>query len=160
MSDEKNISRGGKRMTAGRKPGVPNRTTRESRAAIALFVEQNLPRLDNWLQQLANGLPKVDANGEVIRDKQGSVVYVVKPDVGASIKAVSDICEYHLPKLMRSDVAVVAQVENIHTLEVSQLTSQQLQERVAMFLGMTEPNTIEGESVEIPEWLNVGPENG
>jgi len=146
----------------GRPFGAVAKTTRESRKAIALFVDQNLPRLDNWLQQVANGLPKVDAEGKPIRDNQGSVVYVVKPDPVAAIKCVTDIAEYHLPKLSRSEQSAVVRVEQ-GELDVSTMNLADLKRYVLRQAGIdaTELNTlidIDAESTlvpveAVPDWL-------
>lgn len=81
-----------------------------------MFVEQNLPRLDCWMQQVANGIPKVDMNCEPIRDTNGSVVYLVKPDPATAIKLVADICEYHLPKLSRQDVQLTGVLGSLDSI--------------------------------------------
>ena len=156
--DEKNENRG---VIRGRKPGVPNRTTKESRKAIALFVEQNLPRLDMWLNQVANGLPKVDAEGEPVRDTVGSVVFVVRPDPAGAMKALSDIMEYHLPKLSRQDVAVSGVVAH---LEVDSLTAEDLTKlslsdlkRLALDTYSQRGDTIDVEATVVeplPSWLD------
>ena len=143
----------------GRPFGAVARTTKESRKAIALFVDQNLPRLDNWLQQVANGLPKVNAEGEPIRDNQGSVVYVVKPDPVAAIKCVTDIAEYHLPKLSRTEQSAVVRIEEGH-LDVGAMTTEDLKRFVLRQAGVdsidaltidlnAEPVPVEA----VPDWL-------
>lgn len=135
---------------SGRKPGVPNRTTRQSRQAIAMFIEQNIPRLDGWLQQVAEGIPKLDMNGEPLRDQQGSIVFVVRPAPIAAIKAISDIADFHLPRLVRSDVQSVHHIEGA-ALNVDQMTSEQLRRLIADRTGIT----IEGETVvePLPDWI-------
>lgn len=119
----------------GRPKGAVGRPTRESRAAIAAFVQQQLPRLDMLLGQIINGLPKVDREGEPIRDKEGSVVYVVKPDPQAGFKCLTDIIEYHIPRLSRSEATVVAQVEQVQRIE--DVPTDVLRHRLMVSLGIT-----------------------
>jgi len=64
----------------GRVKGVPNRATSNAREAIALFIEENTPRLQGWLDAIAE-------------DKG--------PDV--AFRCVMDLLEYHIPKLARTE---------------------------------------------------------
>lgn len=66
----------------GRPKGTPNKVTADGRAAIALFVEGNVDRLNGWLDEIAADSPK-DAF-----DRFMSVV------------------EYHIPKLARTDTTL------------------------------------------------------
>ena len=74
------MSRGGKREGAGRKPGVPNRTTADVRATIAMIAERNVSRLEKWLDQIAQEDPNKAAD------------------------LFLRMIEYHIPKLARSEV--------------------------------------------------------
>jgi len=65
---------------AGKQKGTPNKTTAQAREAIALFVEGNVDRLNQWLDDIAEDSPK-DAF-----DRFMSVV------------------EYHIPKLARTEM--------------------------------------------------------
>ena len=69
-----------------------------------MFVEKNVPRFTGWLDKVANGIPKVDKEGNTLRDNAGSVIYLIKPDPLGALKIVGDLTEYHLPKLVRQDV--------------------------------------------------------
>lgn len=42
----------------GRPPGSPNRATAEAREAFAALVEANQPRLQEWLDRVAESSPK------------------------------------------------------------------------------------------------------
>lgn len=64
----------------GRPKGAVGKTTQQAREAIAMFVEGNVDRLNDWLDQIAADSPK-DAF-----DRFMSVV------------------EYHIPKLARTDI--------------------------------------------------------
>lgn len=136
--------------------GTRNRNVVNARRAIADFVESNAPRLNGWLERVADGIPKRDADGKKIVDNQGSVVYVVKPDPATALKLVGDLCEYHLPKLSRSDVAMVAKIE--HSTDVSQMNARELEARLLVALGLNEGNIVDVEHVMVEavpdaEWL-------
>jgi len=64
----------------GRTPGVPNKATANARAAIARLVDDNALRMQGWLDQIA--------------EEQGAL---------AAWKCMSDVIEYHIPKLARTE---------------------------------------------------------
>lgn len=66
---------------AGRKAGVPNKTTAQMKDALALLVENNLDRLQIWLDE--------------IYEKEGA---------GSAFKAFASLLEYHIPKLARTEL--------------------------------------------------------
>jgi len=41
----------------GRRPGTPNKVTRETREALALLIEQNIEKLQDWLDRVAETDP-------------------------------------------------------------------------------------------------------
>lgn len=65
----------------GRAPGVPNAATANAREAIARFVDANVPRLQQWLDEIA--------------ETKG-------PE--AAYRCVLDLIEYHVPKLQRTEL--------------------------------------------------------
>ena len=83
-SVEKNLNR------AGRKPGVPNKSTTELKEAIATFTSNNADKIDKWInevedpakrlalyfQALEYTMPKL-ARQEVVGDEQKPVRMVV-----------------------------------------------------------------------------------
>lgn len=125
--------------------------TNLSRRAIADFVESNVPRFNRWLQKVADGVPKVDIAGDVVRDKDGSVVWVQKPDPLNAIKLVADICEYHLPKLSRQDLTVHTgdDLRTIETDELVRLRQNLLQNAQNRAVIDVTPTIKE----ELPSWL-------
>lgn len=129
-----------------------SRTTKQSRQAIAMFVEQNLPRLDCWMQQVANGIPKVNADCEPLRDMDGSIIYVIKPDPATAIKLVADICEYHLPKLSRSEQSSVVRVEQ-GELDVTSMSTEDLKRYVLRQAGVDSLDVLTLNAEPLPEWL-------
>ena len=63
----------------GRPKGTPNKATADARAAIALFIEGNVDRLNGWLDDIAEDDPKDAFN------------------------AFMSVIEYHVPKLARTE---------------------------------------------------------
>lgn len=68
------------RKTGGRQPGSPNKATAEAREAIAMFVNDNAHRLQDWLDRVA----------------------VDDPEKAFSL--FQSVIEYHVPKLARQEV--------------------------------------------------------
>lgn len=99
------MSRGGKRPGAGRPSGVPNKATAEARNAIASFVDGNAHRLQQWLDEIANGVPALDEKGKVIPGR-----FSVRPDPVKAFELFQSVIEYHVPKLARSDVKVEGEI--------------------------------------------------
>jgi hypothetical protein len=75
--------------SGGRIAGTPNKVTTEARAAIAIFVENNASKLEQWLMQVANGDPEND----------------IKPNPAKAFELFQSVVEYHIPKLARTEVA-------------------------------------------------------
>ena len=151
-------------MTKEKPPYEPKwmkyRATSQARRHIAEFITDNSEHLSEWLQRVAYGIPKANAEGEILRDADGSIIYLVKPDPFSAIKAVSDLAEYHLPRLTRQDVAVVGKIEHQH-LEPGQMNSEQLQRALLEQFGLgpqPEGEIIDVEVVRepvpvVPDWL-------
>lgn len=73
--------------TGGRAVGSVNKATKDVRAAIALFAENNVSKLEDWLQRTADGDP----------------INNVKPDPGKAADLYLKAIEYHIPKLGRTE---------------------------------------------------------
>lgn len=147
--------RGGARPGAGRKTDLSIKTARE---AVALFVQSNIPRLNGWLEQVACGLPKVDRNGDPLRDDKGSVIFVVKPDPMGAIKCVESIADFYLPRLSRQESHVIAQVENAASIpmveRVSRMSTAEIKALLAQSVEDVPHRTIEQiEQEPLPDWL-------
>ena len=72
----------------GRPKGVPNKSTEAVRTAIALLLERNSEKMDEWLQLVAYGDSELG----------------VKPDPGKALDILQKMAEYHIPKLARTEV--------------------------------------------------------
>lgn len=88
--------RGGRTSTSGqgRKKGVPNKATAAAREAIALFVDSNAGRLQEWLDEIANG--------QKANKKLGLKAIPGDPEKAFSL--FQSVIEYHVPKLARTDL--------------------------------------------------------
>jgi hypothetical protein len=65
----------------GRGKGVPNKATATAREAVALFIDDNAPRLQAWLDEIAN------TDGPRV-----------------AFQCVLELLEYHIPKLARTEL--------------------------------------------------------
>lgn len=65
----------------GRVAGVPNKATSLAREAIANFVDDNAPKLNQWLDEIYK-----------------------KDGPRAAFDCVKDLFEYHVPKLARTEL--------------------------------------------------------
>jgi hypothetical protein len=82
-----------RKKTGGRKPGVPNKATTEAREAVKALIDANLPYLQTWLYNTAEGL-KDDETGK----------YIILPNPGKACDIVQNLVEYAVPKLARTEV--------------------------------------------------------
>ena len=78
---------------AGRPRGSPNKATADARAAIAMFVENNVSKLEEWLYRVADG------------EKNDAGVYVREPNPAKAFDMFQSVVEYHVPKLARHEHA-------------------------------------------------------
>jgi len=78
----------------GRHKGTPNKATADARAAIALFVDGNVHRLQGWLDAIAEGV-----KGPL--DEDGNETYIVEPNPQKAFELLQSVIEYHVPKLAR-----------------------------------------------------------
>ena len=130
-----------------------SRQVNSARAAIASFVETNAPRFGQWLEQIADGIPKVDELGKVIRDDTGAVVWVVRPSPLDATKLVSDIMEFHLPKLSRQDLQVSGVIGTLNNLSPGAVALLEM-DPAALTAHLNALST-----QDLPEWLRPVPKN-
>lgn len=90
--------------SGGRPPGVPNKATRDARLAIAAFVDNNADRMQEWLDKVAQGVPRVDGDGNQRYDDDGEPLWLVPPNPEKAFAMLRDVVEYHVPKLARSEM--------------------------------------------------------
>ena len=72
----------------GRPKGVPNKSTETVRKAIAMLLERNSEKMDEWLQLVAYGDSELG----------------VKPQPDKALDIMQKLAEYHIPKLARTEV--------------------------------------------------------
>lgn len=78
---------------SGKPKGAVNKATQEAREAIARFVDGNANRLQDWLDQIADGT----------YDKEGKLITPANPEKAFNL--FQSVIEYHVPKLARTEVA-------------------------------------------------------
>ena len=78
-------------LNVGRKAGAVNKSTGMAREAIARFVDGNAHKMQEWLQQVAEGV------------KNDEDKYIVAPNPEKAFGMLQSVMEYHLPKLARSE---------------------------------------------------------
>lgn len=100
--------RGGYR--GGSRKGIPNRATQASREAIATFIEGNVERLQEWLDQVASG----------VRDDDGN--WLVAPDPARAFALFQSVIEFHVPKLQRAEMAMSGEV-TVKTFNVRRIAA-------------------------------------
>ena len=83
----------------GRRAGIPNKATADARRAIAEFVDGNAHRLTDWLDQVAQGVQKLDEEGNPTGE------FAVPPNPAKAFDMFQSVVEYHVPKLARMEVA-------------------------------------------------------
>ena len=76
----------------GRPKGMPNKATQEAREAIGKFVDGNASRLQEWLDQVANG----------VQSESGK--WLIPPNPEKAFTLFQTVIEYHVPKLARTEV--------------------------------------------------------
>ena len=79
--------------TGGRVAGTPNKATATAREAIARFVDGNTDKMQDWLEQVANG---------VYDETTGK--WVVFPNPEKAFAMLQSVVEYHVPKLARQEL--------------------------------------------------------
>lgn len=101
----------GVKTGGGNRKGKPNKATADAREAIALFVNHNAPRLQGWLDAIADGV-----KGPSETDDDGNVTepYLIEPDPQKAFELFQSVIEYHVPKLARSEVAVDPTANTLH----------------------------------------------
>jgi hypothetical protein len=78
-------------LNVGRKAGAVNKSTAMAREAIAQFVDGNAHKMQEWLEQVAEGV------------KNDEKKFVVLPNPERAFNMLQSVMEYHLPKLARTE---------------------------------------------------------
>ncbi len=82
----------------GRTAGTPNKATSAAREAIALFVDANVGRLQEWLDAIASGVV------EPSTDPKKPPKVLVQPNPIKAFELFQSVVEYHIPKLARTEL--------------------------------------------------------
>lgn len=106
----------GKKTGGGNRRGSPNKATADARAAIALFVNRNAPRLQGWLDAIADGMKGPD-------DEEGNETYLIEPDPQKAFELFQSVIEYHVPKLARTELAAPKDADGAPLLRVEFVTA-------------------------------------
>ena len=73
----------------GRPKGMPNKVTIEFRQTISDLLSKNAPKVETWLNQVAEGQPEHD----------------IKPAPDKALNIMAKLAEYAAPKLNRTVIA-------------------------------------------------------
>ncbi len=87
--------------TGGRKVGTPNKSTAESKRLINEFLDRNCHRLTELLNNVANGIPRLDPKTGIATSE-----YLVKPNPSKAFDMLISAIEFQLPKAARSTMVV------------------------------------------------------
>jgi len=77
---------------------MPNKATSAARQAIALFVDSNASRLQEWLDAVAQGVREPSADPAVLGK------FIVPPNPVKAFELFQSVVEYHIPKLARTEL--------------------------------------------------------
>lgn len=87
----------------GRPKGSLSKTNADARAALGLYVESNVWRLQEWLDMIAHGYEiKEIETGEDGKTKE--TTRRIAPNPHRAYELFMSVIEYHVPKLTRTEV--------------------------------------------------------
>lgn len=94
----------------GRPKGSRNKATGTLKAAIAHVLQSTQSQCLGWLQSVADGEKeyRFDEEGQPVTDDKGNHLFdwTRRPEPAAALKLWSDLAEFGLPKLARTEVAI------------------------------------------------------
>lgn len=84
---------------SGRTAGTPNKATVAFRETVRQLLENNADNIPVWLTQVAQGVPKLDADGKPVPGQ-----WIVEPDPDKALQRLTGLAEYAAPKLARTEL--------------------------------------------------------
>jgi hypothetical protein len=60
--------------------------------------------MQEWLDAVAKGVPRCDADGNQRYDDDGEPLWLVAPNPEKAYNMLKDVVEYHVPKLARTEM--------------------------------------------------------
>jgi len=100
----------GNKLSGSRK-GVPNKSTKTLKEAIAYVLEHSQDECLEWLQRVADGErefePELDDDGNPVLDEnkepKGTWEWLRRPEPATAFKLWQDLAEFATPKLARTE---------------------------------------------------------
>ena len=100
----KNKDAASKSAKKSSRKGSPNKTTKELRDSFQFFVENNVPKFQEWIEEVAKSNP------------------------AKAIELVTSLGEYIMPKLSRTEIDADVKTENKTKIDYSKLDESTLKD--------------------------------
>jgi len=100
----KNKDAASKSAKKSSRKGSPNKTTKELRDSFQFFVENNVPKFQEWIEEVAKNNP------------------------AKAIELVTSLGEYIMPKLSRTEIDADVKTENKTKIDYSKLDESTLKD--------------------------------
>lgn len=116
-------------------------------------MDRNAPKLQRWLDAVANGLREGDQPGPPDADGNPTLIpgkWLVPPNPVRAFELFQSVIEYHVPKLSRTEI-VKDPPGNGRVIDSSQLTAEQRQQLRDMIMAAAQPALLEQQSANVLE---------
>lgn len=90
--------RGGKRVGAGRKKGIPNKLTQDAREAFRMVYEGRLADLDRWIRETGDGFEAIHFLSD------GTKIPYLEKNPGKAADLLCRMAEHFVPKLAHTQL--------------------------------------------------------
>lgn len=111
----------GPKYGGGSRKGIPNKATQTAREAFAQLIEGNAPMMNEWLTQVANGIPVMENilqdDGTTVKqqaERNGVPLWIVPPSPEKALDIMQKMAEYNIPKLARTELVGDADKPVLH----------------------------------------------